>query len=476
MKARKAGSAICAGVMFLSAMSLSSCGRKTVNLNDYLEINISGYDGYAKASYFFDIERMISENPEAFDLNSATNEMGIAAVELQLSDIASSSGEIGGKLDKNKKLKNGDKVTFTWDELDTDAISDAYPVKFKFEEMSKDVSGLPAAKDYDPFSEVTLEFSGFDGKGTVSFDEVVQHDDVGLVLSADKTSELSNGDKLTVSVVDAEEIEDICLENGIKLTATSKEYTVSGLDEIQDVDLFEHLTIGYEGIAPNGKVILDTDGYDIGGYDLGFSADKPDGLSNGDTIKVTISDYTIEACGENGINPTPTEKEYTVEGLSSYVTDFSQIPEADIENMKNNNKDIMDAHVASNWSDPEAYKKLTFKGCYMLVPKNEVGYGGKYNELYFVYKVNYEKDKDKGSYYWVTGYTNIMQLENGECSYDLSEAGVRSVSSNSLDIGDFATSWFSSNAYGFKDIKTLYNKVITSQIDSYNEVYNSVEE
>ena len=94
-------------------------------------------------------------------------------------------------------------------------------------------------------------------------------------------------------------------------------------DGQEAVDPFETLSVDFSGVAPNGYVILKDNnerfryGNALEGYEsvFEFKADKHEGLKNGDVIKVTVSLRR----DQGNLYLSQIEKEYTVEGLNSYV-------------------------------------------------------------------------------------------------------------------------------------------------------------
>ncbi len=105
------------------------------------------------------------------------------------------------------------------------------------------------------------------------------------------------------------------------------------------VNVFDYVDVTYDGSNGSGKaaVNIDYDGLEtemVGGKDkvedleldeltkyincvasLSFHADPLDGLSNGDTVKVTVS-YDKDAAGAAGVTfDTESEREYKVSGL-----------------------------------------------------------------------------------------------------------------------------------------------------------------
>ena len=93
----------------------------------------------------------------------------------------------------------------------------------------------------------------------------------------------------------------------------------------------------FEGSAPNGTVYINNNN-DMDPVEYwSLSADKTEGLNNGDKIVVTfdVDDSDIEECvDETGKIPDALSKEYEVSGLSAYVTSSAQISNEALESMK----------------------------------------------------------------------------------------------------------------------------------------------
>ena len=452
MKRNLLSGIVCGAVVLSSALMFGSCGRTEIDAGKYVKIEFNGFDNYGTAGAHIDFEKMMSDNAEAFGLEK-DNEIDKMAVEMDLEET------IGGELDKKDSLKNGDTVTFKWDDIKTDDLEDDYKVKFVFKDKSETVKGLKEAEDYDPFAGVTLRYEGYDGKGSVYMDNKGDGE-VSLKLDNSGNGSLKNGDKIKVTVNgNAEEIKEALLSQGKNLTVTEKEFTVDGLEAYKDVDPFEYLTVTFTGTSPDGEASVKLND-DCPIRYLDYEVSKQKGIANGEAMKITVGgNYE-----DQGYTLSATEKEYTCEGLPFYISQIGDLTDDVINKMKANNKDIMEAYAASNWTE-KMLGKMNFRGCYLITPKEEVdlGWGDVSNRLYFVYKVS-TSSKEVPEYYWCTAYSNIIVLEDGTISYDNSEAKVNSVcpSEYAKDLGKYGASY-----YGYKDLDTLFNKVITSQIDKY---------
>ena len=446
---------LCGSALIASVLMLGGCGRTEIDAGKYVKIEYRGYDNYGTADAHIDFNKMIKDNAEAFGLEKH-NEIDELAVNMDLEE------NLKGSLDKTDSLKNGDTVTFKWEKTDTEELEKDYKIKLSFTDKSETVSGLEAPEEYDPFAGVSLRYDGFDGKGNVYFDRRGDGE-VSLKLDDSANGTLKNGDKVKVSVNgNADEIAENLLSRGKKLTATEKEFTVDGLTAYKDVDPFEYLTVNFTGTSPMAEIAVKQNDDSPIRY-IEYDISKQNGIKNGDTVKITVTgNYE-----DQGIKLSATEKEYTCEGLPFYAAAIEDLNDDVINKMKANNEDIIDAFAASEWKD-KMLKKKNFRGCYFITPKEGVDsdWGMVENRMYFVYKIS-TNSKEVGDFYWCTAYSNIMVLEDGTISYDKSEATINSICPYAYDDG--------MEYYGYKDLDTLFNKVITAQIDKY-QYQSTVEE
>lgn len=109
---------------------------------------------------------------------------------------------------------------------------------------------------------------------------------------------LKNGDEITVKV----DINESAVESyNFKLSGESQKFTVSGLDKIEDFDPFADIEVVYSGMAPNASVAVKNTPNDLS---LKYTWDKSNGLSNGDTVTLSVSanngDDLEKYCLEHG--------------------------------------------------------------------------------------------------------------------------------------------------------------------------------
>ena len=88
------------------AAVLVSCGRVTIDPNDYLNVEFDGLDTVASADYEIDYEKMVMDNLKAFGIKDKDDEHDIERAVRKLKKYLS------GELDEDEELSNGDKITF----------------------------------------------------------------------------------------------------------------------------------------------------------------------------------------------------------------------------------------------------------------------------------------------------------------------------------------------------------------------------
>lgn len=319
--------------------------------------------------------------------------------------------------------------------------------------------------DSEKLIDDNLKAFGLENSSDMEYLEALGRIELGLDGKLDKTDELSNGDEVTFKwkVSGLEELEE---KYKVKLEFSDKSFTVEGLEEPQEFDPFNYVKVYFDGIAPDGKVVIECSG-DIP-VKLDFRADKASGLNNGDTVKITANAYygndLKSYCFENGYVPTSDEKEFIVEGLAGYIQSLDEIPEDAYKKMDYHAQDMLKAHIA-NTEDEGYLAGVELLGNYLLTPKDPSIYVSKKNYIYYIYKVNFT---DGLYYYHYTYYTDVMLLEDGTCSFDLSTATVPK-GSVFFGVASGEIYWAADKIYftGYGDLDSLFNKQVTSKIGEY---------
>lgn len=374
-------------IMLVTMFGLTGCGKTTVNLNEYVTINVEGYDSMGTASYEFDYDAFENDYSGKIKFNSKNgndySKLGLlmgATTEEMLLDVC-----VSQKLDKTSGLSNGDKVILKWD--------------------CEDVM----AEEY--------------------FNATLKYSDI--------------------------------------------EYTVSDLEEVESFNPFDYVTVSFSGISPKGTVTINPDYNQSEIQYVTFTADRTSGLKTGDVITITAKiSGSVDSFVENfGCVLEKMEETYTVDGLASYISDVSDIPEDMYNKMDAQLRDNFNAYVAQSWVNKNAVQEFENIGNYLVTLKDGM-YGSPNNYLYYVYKVTTNVDDVEFTYYWYGYFTDVLILADGTCSVDLSKYKVSESSSFwGIHTGDYLEC-YDGKYYvaGFADLETFINQHIISKIEKYEYI------
>lgn len=336
----------------------------------------------------------------------------------------------------------------------------------------------------DVMEEIEVSFNGVDGYGTADVLNTYKWEDAAYEAMAggdeadfsvmeamtwlegavsfelSPKENLSNGDEVTVTaVVD----NDTAKEYDLALKGGEKKFTVEGLQEPQELDLFENIDVQFNGIAP---YITASINYGSVSVDADYSIDKTTDLSPGDTVTVTAT-YDEEGLIQKGYLVNADTKEYVVPESAKYVTQLSEIPEKTIDKMNRQFEDAMRAYVANNWVEAESLKSIDYVGNYLLTAKTGVDVDNK-NIYYGVYKLSISSGENEFSYYIYCTFWNLMLLPDGTCSVDLTDYSIPEVS---VDFwGEVQGEGFKSGDYyyaGYEDLDSLFHHCVTKNIEWY---------
>lgn len=298
--------------------------------------------------------------------------------------------------------------------------------------------------------------------------------------SISPSENISNGDEVVLTI----DVDNSALESyNFKLAGGEKKITVSGLEEVKAFDPFENVTVNFGGMSPNGSASVNTSDSNVD-IDLSYTLDKSSGLKNGDEVTVSISSYSgtdvEEYCMSKGKAPTVTEKTFTVEGLATYAQTLDDIPDDMKSKMLAQAEDAIKAKCIWNENGTTGtLKSLEHLGDYYLTGKEGFN-ASPYNKIYCVYKGTVEfnalkrrgdgKTKETGtaSFYTYYYYDNIVIMPDNTCSLDLSKGNLASYSYET-DYG-YEGFWgpIFYSLYGCKDLDSMFNDRVTSQIANYN--------
>lgn len=216
------------GLIGIMVMGLSGCsGNANVNLMDYVQVEFSGVDSQGNAVCTMDLAAL--EKALAGDKDGEISMEELA----KLAWITQFETSISYELDKETGLSNGDKVKVTVTCDEELAKQNHFGVTVGTKEF--EVTGLKEPVQVDPFDTaffgkedgVNLTYDGVAPIASLSISNQCQSEpQASIVYTADKTSDLSNGDSITVTA----QLPDSAVQEGYVLTQTETTVTVEGLD------------------------------------------------------------------------------------------------------------------------------------------------------------------------------------------------------------------------------------------------------
>lgn len=249
----------------------------------------------------------------------------------------------------------------------------------------------------------------------------------------DKKDNLSNGDIITISWNCKDDVAEEVF--GARLLYSDIQHEVTNLKEVETFDPFDRINVSFLGMAPDAKVSVDIKDTQYS-YDLSYSINPGEGLSNGDVVTATVklAESKEEFVEKYGVLPSPMSKEYNVSGLTSNITCLSQISKDVMEDMKAEGEKVIGEDPV--WDDKHRVKDVQYMGSYFLTEKwTETDA----NRCYQIYKViaeigypenseengnSSEQSIDEFEYYTYVRFSNLRTDEIGNDVSDLSNTEV----------------------------------------------------
>ena len=278
---------------------------------------------------------------------------------------------------------------------------------------------------------------------------------------------LSNGDKITYEWDTKDGIAEELF--GVRLKHSDKTFTVKDLPELQKIDLFDGVTVGFSGTNGQGSAEIEVNNAYQNDFGIYYELDKSDELSIGDTVTVTAysdSGDIDDALARQGYISDTTTKEFTVSELSTYVTSAADVPAETLDTMKKQTEDLITSDIAED-NEIQTLGK-TYLGSYFLTAKS--GDEDPQNMIALVYSVSVRVPAgDSGTqdftYYTCGVFRNL--LKSGDTiDFDLSDG--------ELQYNDyhFETDghWF--DVDGYQTLDLLKNEVVNQNASEYNAEEN----
>lgn len=404
---------VCFVTVLISITTLVSYFNRP-DLTKCIELDTTGYNGYAYSSYKINMQTLKEEISKGQDKKSSyyAEFDQLDWIKMQIEESILKSG-------KWEHLCNGDESILEINDLRS--LSKSVGIKFRNKtKISHSVSNLqePQIMDFhDVFSPV---FYGSDGNGSVQFvidsnkvpfdiyeeNNILYIDNIPIELkTSGNEGTLSNNETITLSFPDSSQaFSDIINKYGCGFDVEKVDYTVSGLGDLPQIDVFANLDIVFHGVNGDAemdvqwkedkilfdhyKIVKDDEDDDYHGYfsiycnidlDKTLSFSNRNHIGNGDGFNYHVGDYVIygnhmsdltggqiidlgilaedgskisEDYLQFGFKFEPCTKQATVDGnsLSQYITSVEQLsPELVSEFATRNIQSIQD-HLMWQWS------------------------------------------------------------------------------------------------------------------------------
>ena len=302
--------------------------------------------------------------------------------------------------------------------------------------------------------------------------------------SADKTKNLSNGDVVTYTWDDnSDEAEEAF---GVKVKYSDITYTVSGLASVNTFDAFDGVDVEFSGISPDGRATVNSLPTAAEAQGLYYTLDENSGLSNGDTVTLTVHSNRDDFCDcidKYGAMPQATEKTFTVEGLNEYVTSADTLSDSVLVSLQNQAEDVFKSYAAQRFSNGQTFKGMTYLGNYILTPKNKDSWGDK-DRIVLAYQVTVHHDYTSelnttydadDSFFWYITFNNVSKDADGNIASGLNDYDTPTTFVK-IDSGvqkySFSSSTETWEYYGYASLDSLYNAAVNQYVENYNHQDN----
>lgn len=320
-------------------------------------------------------------------------------------------------IDKISEIKNGDILTITV-RFDEKALR-KFRIKLKNTTYTVNVSDLNSAQSLNAFTDVSVSYSGTEGYGTAEVntskcDSIILDNFAFSITTSSNNGRLSNEDVITVVANCTSATynpDDSTIEyGGIKYVvskSSSKEFTVSGLGNIEELDPFENVTVNFSGISPKVTAnSMNTDNaIELIKKSFDYKISQTSNLKLGDVITVTAeykAGITDETLLKNGFTLLKSKRTYLVENIDAYATKAKEI---DLTNIKNEMHKQLSAFKGSEINLIAAYFN-TAKDNTTVEP---------YNQYFEIYEIKLST----GTVYRIVETDNIYTSANGELKFNV---------------------------------------------------------
>lgn len=322
-------------------------------------------------------------------------------------------------IDKISGIRNGDVLTVTV-RFDEKALR-KFRIKLTNTTYTINVSDLNSAQSLNAFTDVSVSYSGTNGYGTAEVntskcDAIILDNFTFSITTSSNNGELSNDDVITVvanCTSASYNPDDSTIEYGgnkyVVSKSSNKEFNVSGLGNVKELDPFENVTVNFSGISPRISAnSMNTDNaIELIKNSFDYKISQTSNLKLGDVITVTAeykAGITDETLLKRGFTLLKSKRTYLVENVDAYA---AKAKEVDLTNVKN-----------------EMHKQLlSFKGskinliaAYFNTAKDKTTVDP-YNQYFEIYEIKLST----GTIYRIVESNNIYTSASGELKFTITD-------------------------------------------------------
>lgn len=446
---------------------------REVPLSDYVDVVFEGYNGYGTAISRWKYDKLQNDvqiSPEEIDYYAKK------------------------ELSKMDGLSNGDKLNVSFQCFDQNDI--AYSgFKFTADSMECEVEGLSDVRTVSLQDYIIVDAMGYSGEANAELSLKIDKDKMAEDAEYSAVSNISsyleidyekpenvieNGMEITpvIKLVNngKEYLESLPVLYGIELNTEMSPIKVTGLNEVQVVDVFKDLDIKYGGVSPSlyidgldflGRLFIPLSGYPVSGVYCTCTYENP--LQIGSEITVTIDEDIME-----GYKPKETVTTITVseEEVSRYAQTLADISDETLEQIDKETKDILWARTAQ-W-DPGSgsnLEELTLDRIMFLKKKDILQNDESYNRLYLIYKSKISNVDGTGEIYILADLDGITVDHKGHGYFN--PLDIR-IAENTVVIPSDGN-WYYSGYTNYDDIETAWVLSIRDRYELIDDVIKSEE-
>ena len=227
------------GLIAVAIIAVILNRKPSINLNDYITVEASGYNTFGKANIVFDSESFLNdfeaissakEEPEPEYEDGSFEEFMYGMSELMNEAQTDSiiGGDINWEVNKTENLSNGDVVELKWN-CNDEHIKEKYGCILKYKDISYKVDNLDEIKLIDPFEGIKVKLE----QGTLANYFVVIKNNSNdiyskLEYSIDNKPDVKIGDSINITVESDKDM--FIREYGVSWNESTMSYTITEED------------------------------------------------------------------------------------------------------------------------------------------------------------------------------------------------------------------------------------------------------